>query len=46
MQIDVNVLVLGLGAMGSAALYQLACLGGAPVGIEQFTIGRSTLPGS
>lgn len=41
MRIDVNVLVLGLGAMGSAALYQLARLGVAPVGIEQFTIGHA-----
>ena len=34
-------LVLGLGAMGSAALYQLAQRGLAPLGIEQFPIGHA-----
>lgn len=41
MQADVDILVLGLGAMGSATLYHLARLGFAPVGIEQFTIGHA-----
>jgi len=41
MQRDVEVLVLGLGAMGSAALYHLARQGQAPVGIEQFAIGHA-----
>ena len=33
---DVGYLVVGLGGMGSAALYHLARLGAAPLGIEQF----------
>ncbi len=33
---DVGYLVVGLGGMGSAALYHLARLGVAPLGIEQF----------
>ncbi len=41
MQTNVDVLVLGLGAMGSAALYQLARRGVTPVGIEQFAIGHA-----
>ena len=40
MQREVNVLVMGLGAMGSATLYQLARQGIAPVGIDQFAIGH------
>lgn len=40
-QYNVDYLVLGLGAMGSATLYQLAQRGLAPVGIEQFAIGHA-----
>ena len=35
-----EVLVVGLGAMGSAALYHLAKDGVAPTGIEQFSMGH------
>lgn len=38
---NVDYLVLGLGAMGSATLYHLARRGLAPVGLEQFTIGHA-----
>ena len=38
---NVDYLVLGLGAMGSATRYQLARRGLAPVGIEQFAIGHA-----
>ena len=38
---DVGILVVGLGAMGSAALYHLARQGAAPVGIEQYPIGHT-----
>lgn len=38
---NIDYLVLGLGAMGSATLYHLARRGLAPVGIEQFTIGHA-----
>lgn len=38
---ETEVVVVGLGAMGSAALYHLARQGVAPVGIEQFEIGHS-----
>jgi sarcosine oxidase len=41
MRTEVDILVIGLGAMGSAALYQLARLGAAPVGIEQFSVGHA-----
>lgn len=41
MRTEVDILVIGLGAMGSAALYQLARLGAAPVGIEQFPVGHT-----
>ncbi len=37
---DVDFLVLGLGAMGSAALYHLARMGKAVVGLEQFEPGH------
>ena len=37
---DVDFLVLGLGAMGSAALYHLARMGKAVVGLEQFELGH------
>ncbi len=37
---DVDFLVLGLGAMGSAALYHLACMGKAVLGLEQFEPGH------
>ena len=36
MMCDIDYLVLGLGGMGSAALYQLARSGVEPVGIEQY----------
>ena len=35
---DVEFLVLGLGAMGSATFYYLARSGKAPVGLEQFPV--------
>lgn len=38
---DIEVLVVGLGAMGSAALYHLARQGAAPVGIEQYPVGHA-----
>ena len=38
---DVEILVVGLGAMGSAALYHLARQGAAPVGIEQYPVGHT-----
>ena len=38
---DVDVLVVGLGAMGSAALYRLAQRNAAPLGIEQFHVGHA-----
>lgn len=38
---DVEILVVGLGAMGSAALYHLARQGAAPVGIDQYAIGHA-----
>ena len=38
---DVEILVVGLGAMGSAALYHLAHQGAAPVGIEQYPVGHT-----
>ena len=34
-------LVLGLGGMGSAALYHLARRGAAPLGVEQFAVGHA-----
>ena len=37
---ETEVLVVGLGAMGSAALYHLAKDGVAPTGIEQFNVGH------
>ena len=37
---NADILVVGLGAMGSAALYHLARSGVAAVGIEQFQIGH------
>ena len=37
---DVDCLVLGLGAMGSATLYHLARMGQSVVGIEQYEIGH------
>ncbi len=36
-----KILVVGLGAMGSAALYHLARLGVAPIGIEQYQVGHA-----
>jgi len=41
MSTDVDILVIGLGAMGSAALYHLARVGAAPVGLEQFSVGHA-----
>ena len=38
---NADILVVGLGAMGSAALYHLARSGVAAVGIEQFQIGHA-----
>ena len=38
---DAEILVVGLGAMGSAALYHLARQGAAPVGIEQYPVGHT-----
>jgi len=38
---DAEILVVGLGAMGSAALYHLARQGAAPVGIEQYSVGHT-----
>ena len=38
---DVRCLVLGLGAMGSGALYHLARRGAAPCGLEQFALGHA-----
>ena len=38
---DAEILVVGLGGMGSAALYHLARSGVAAVGIEQFQIGHA-----
>ena len=38
---DVETLVVGLGAMGSAALYHLARQGAAPVGIDQYPVGHT-----
>ncbi len=38
---DVEIMVVGLGAMGSAALYHLARQGAAPVGIDQYAVGHS-----
>jgi len=37
---DVDVLVVGLGAMGSAALYHLALAGAEPVGLDQYAVGH------
>jgi len=37
---ETEVLVIGLGAMGSAALYYLARQGVAPVGLDQYRIGH------
>ena len=39
--IYVETLVMGLGAMGSAALYHLARLGTKPVGIDQYDVGHT-----
>ena len=36
-----NIVVVGLGAMGSATLYHLARQGGSPVGIDQFHLGHA-----
>jgi sarcosine oxidase len=33
---DADVVVLGLGTIGAAALYHLACRGAAPLGLDQF----------
>ena len=38
---NAEILVVGLGAMGSAALYHLARSGVTAVGIEQFQIGHA-----
>ena len=38
---DVEILVVGLGAMGSAALYHLARQGAAPIGIDQYPVGHT-----
>lgn len=38
---NAEILVVGLGAMGSAVLYHLARLGAAPVGIEQYQVGHA-----
>ena len=38
---DADILVVGLGTMGSAALYHLARQGAAPVGIEQYPVGHT-----
>ena len=38
---DAEILVVGLGAMGSAALYHLARQGAAPVGIDQYSVGHT-----
>ena len=38
---DAEILVVGLGAMGSAALYHLARHGAAPVGIDQYPVGHT-----
>ena len=38
---DVEILVVGLGAMGSAALYHLARQGAAPISIEQYSVGHT-----
>lgn len=37
-----EIVVVGLGVMGSAALYHLARRGVAPVGLEQYQIGHSS----
>lgn len=37
---DVDALVVGLGAMGSAALYHLALAGVQPVGLDQYAVGH------
>ena len=41
MRMETDILVVGLGAMGSAALYHLARLGATPVGIEQHAVGHA-----
>ena len=38
---DKEILVVGLGAMGSAVLYHLARQGAAPVGIDQYPVGHA-----
>lgn len=38
---DVDILVVGVGGMGSAALYHLAQDGAAAVGLEQFQLGHT-----
>jgi sarcosine oxidase len=42
MRRDKGILVVGLGAMGSAALYHLARREAAPVGIEQYAVGHAS----
>lgn len=41
MKMETDILVIGLGAMGSAALYHLARLDAAPIGIEQHAVGHA-----
>lgn len=38
---DVDVIVVGLGGMGSAALYHLARRGAAPLGLDQYAVGHT-----
>ena len=38
---DAEILVVGLGAMGGAALYHLARQGAAPIGIDQYPVGHT-----
>ncbi len=38
---DTEILVVGLGAMGSAALYHLARQDAAPIGIDQYPVGHT-----
>lgn len=38
---DADILVVGLGTMGSAALYHLARQGAAPIGIDQYPVGHT-----
>ena len=40
MTMAVDVLVVGLGAMGSAALYEMAARGAQVLGVEQFEPGH------